>query len=449
MVKQLGKVSCLLRQQDPTRFASLPSHRLSMMTSLSVGNNIERLLLYALFLGLSLSSSVVAAPRTKSPPTPGPKKQSTPNPKQQPPANYAGAETKVAIAVELPDQSKTDPVTLMTIADGEATIDILNPIGNPLTFRAVVDTPNQTWTVTDGTRKIARLARKDGKLNLFWETGAPNDAECLRNAVLKITSGSDAKLVELRTPGAIDSPFVDLSKAKWIIPADMPLWGLAHKSLKIEATGMVDNKPAVEAFFPANRRANFGGKVRVVVRNKTPHAGVQLSLMATEDRSSIKIEPLIIDFNDNPQPWTLDRIAALCKSHAKAIGTQTAGIPAARNAIPQLKSQIATLKRNYNPNSITAFSISVDVMNLTETLSKTEAKLATWEAALPVNKQRLEALQVLQAFGTEVHQKARLTFRVFYVADGHEVTVLTARPSGSPGERSASTGATLTGIPTR
>ena len=217
------------------------------------------------------------------------------------------------------------------------------------------------------------------------------------------------------------------------------MWGLPHKSLKIEAVGFVGNTPNVEAFFPGNRRADFGKAVRVVVRKDAPQAGIQLSLKAANDHttSSIMVEPLIYDFNGQRQVWTDKAMKSFCIKLAKTIRRQEVAIPAARIAIPQYQSLLAQLKREYKPNRADAVDLEMKIRNLVDTLADAEADLANWEIELPINKKRLIEFQSLAQLSNQVHQHARLRFRVFYVADGQEVNVLSAQPTGSPGDVTA------------
>lgn len=375
------------------------------------------------------TSSAVAAPRGKATPT-----RTT---KQRAPASDDKTDGVVDSTIQLPERPKTDPVAVATVSDGEVAITVENPVGNPLKFRTSADTPQQTWTVTDGTRKIARISRTGSRLELSWAAGAPEDAECLRNAILRITDGRDAKAVALRAPGVIDAPLIDLSKPKAVIPTDVPLWGLAHKVLKIEAAGLVDNSPPVEAFYPSDRRAVFGKKVRVVVRDEPPHAGIQLSLVAAGDSVSIKVEPLIVDFDDDVHDWTLTRIKMLDGALVRAIKRQETAIPRAKSNVLALQSQLVALRLQYNPSSPNAILVARAIETANADLLGANGKLEKLETALPINKERLGELAPLRTLATEVHQKARVTFRVFHVVAGQEVDVLRAQPIVSPGERGA------------
>lgn len=330
-------------------------------------------------------------------------------------------------AITLPDRSSGDSVDIGNAPDGPLAIDMENPVGNRLKFVVEVDSRQKTWTITDGTREIAQLSHEGRNLALSWFPNAPEDAECLRNGLLRVAGKSAAKLVSLRQPEVIEAPIVDLTKSRNNLVPEVRLWGLAYKSLALEAIGLVDNKPNVEAVYPADRRARFRSKVRVVVRDKSPHAGVQLSLLAADDKPLIRVEPLLIDFEDNPQAWTIDGLKRMQASIARAAQQQERSIPAGKRTVAALESQLSALRRQYRSDRLDAPLIARSIAGVESDLVRAKTKLARWEAALPINRERVRALEPLGELSKSVHQNSRVAFRVFYLAGDQEIDLLRAQ----------------------
>lgn len=328
--------------------------------------------------------------------------------------------------VSLPPRSDAGGISIGQ-ASHDSVVSILNPKWNRLEF-VIKPVENQSaWNINDSAREIASVVRENGDLRLKWAANAPADAECLRNVVLRIEDERGVRHVALREPVEIEAPIVDLSKTRQTITPDLRLWGMAHKSLVLEGSGTTDNNPPVEAIYPADKRAPFRGKVRIVVRDKPPHAGVQLSLVAADDQPTIRVEPIIIDFEDNPQPWTVERLKRMYVSLARAVQNLERNIPAGKTTVSSLESQLSGLRRQYRSDRLDAPLIANAIGRTESDLARAKSKLASWETALPINRERLKGMQPLDPLSKSVHQKARVTFRVFFLADDQEVDLLLAR----------------------
>lgn len=342
--------------------------------------------------------------------------------------------------VELPDRNTAKSVTLPIVGEIKS-LEILAPRRTRLKFSLTAAPDGLSWTITDGQRAIAQILRdSNGKRHfiLSWEEGSSVEAECLRNAVLMVKGGAPRVAIALRRTVEIEAPLVNLSDKQNTLPIDVPLWGLDPRDLNIEAVG-VSNLP-LAARFPTNGRAEHRKPVRLVIRDELPKAGVELALHGAAPLD-LRIKPILEDFDNKLYPWTKERMKNLEGAFVRQISRCQKDILELKSGIPNLEAQLAGLKRQYNPNALTASIVKSQIDQVAAALNAATAQLARLEASLPVVNRQVQAFGELYELTGNVHQRTHVSFRVFYIVGEHEVTVLRAgsserRPSHPPGSRS-------------
>ncbi len=221
----------------------------------------------------------------------------------------------------------------------------------------------------------------------------------------------------------IDSPAINLTRQRIAIPIEIPASVEHQKSLRIEAIGIGNFAGSVQAIYPPDGRAELGGRVRLALRDDTPHAGIQLSLLGGSDHPSVRIEPLLIYFNGDEHPWLLSRLKRSRITLTKRIRAQQRGIPPARKAVQNWTSEVKRLHDRYGDNMSQADVVRAKTTAATG-LSQSRAQLAELETALPVSVQQMQAMTQLEELSGEVHKKATIDFRVFHTLGGKEVDIL-------------------------
>jgi hypothetical protein len=103
--------------------------------------------------------------------------------------------------------------------------------------------------------------------------------------------------------------------------------------------------------------------------------------------------------------------------------TANTAIPQLPGNIRQLESQIRSLAR-VPPNSAAYPAAQGDLATAQGILAQAQDSLATMKAGLHIWKKQFEVLKAPAAFGDQIHQKAKLRYRVYYLVAGQEIDVV-------------------------
>lgn len=345
--------------------------------------------------------------------------------KPKPAANrkIASAVTKpVEAMIELPERGTQDEISI-SVDGGKLSLDIQSPASSLCEFAIETGEDGASWTITNGTSKVAHLKRSGKNLAIGWEADCPDEAECLRNAVLVVKSDNDKSAIALRSPVEIDAPYVDLENKAIAIPIEAQLWGLVAKDLKMEAIGFRNNESHLKSRFPGNGLVDHNEPAKLVIRDERPHAGVALNLSGTT-APMVRVEPFFVDFKSKKYPWTDKQLKSLRTAFINEISRHEREIPKAEAAIPAMEGQLKALKRQFRPGAANSGYVASRISKTQGDINETRNRLKSMRANLPGMRTRAQAFGELYDLSESIHQQVRVRFRVFFVAGDSEVTVL-------------------------
>jgi hypothetical protein len=336
-------------------------------------------------------------------------------------AEYAGSVSEV---VELPKRDSS-AVLEITRIPGLLDIRLRNPDENHCTFQVSRDDQRNTWGISDGGQTVATLARQGDIVQFRWNPHAPLTAEGLRNVVLSLRAPGSEKKILLRRPTNNQPAVVSLAQPLMAIPLDLELWGLDPGTLQLEIEE-VTSTPSPKRYEPDSRRCAAGKKVRVVLRDQAPCAALDVGITTVGSRISLNICPLLVGQGDE-LPWTIDRVSAILLTLNEDLRNANATIPQFKQDIVEAKKDIQTLQSIAGKaNDVRARSAQKTITSLNDRITAAQANLAAMQRGVRGWPEQIKVLNKLADLGKQIHQRARIALRIFFVVDGQEVDVYRA-----------------------
>ena len=367
-------------------------------------------------------------PPTVPPPTVPPAAPHVPSvppaPTSEPPPAAPAPQPKpelfeVPTFVELPKRTDLTPVQVAVISPSVESVRLRTPQGSSAQFEALPD--GNVWRISMGRTTVATLTHNDPALSFAWEKNAPAAAEPLRNAVLTLGRSNYDRSLALRGPIEHGDLTIDLSKTSMSVPLNLQLWELDIKSLIVELADVTDSQPVV-AYLPADRRLRFGTEARLLFRKDTPTAAIDVALSRTAGKHFLKLWPRMIDHKGATFAWSQSSFKKLVRGIQHDIDDAASFVAAEPAASRAIQDEIALIRRQ--TNSLNRSLAAVEIERLNSELAELRSRLAVCKEALPVWREQLRQIEPLGHLGNQVHQKAKLKFRVFYMVDQHEVDIL-------------------------
>jgi hypothetical protein len=372
------------------------------------------------------SSSANLSGQASSPPKPDSSLAKTPREEFMPLVGRARVPTPAAIqqtrktideittAVDLPDRGSRQPIPIPT-RGAVGYVDVLTPAAlSPLEFSVQASSDGKSWTVRDGKQAIAML-RYEENLTFAWETGASDQADSLRNALLIVHGDSEPVAVALRRAVEIASPTIELTNSIAKVPIQTSLWGLTPLDLRLEAIGI--DRVVLDKRSPEDGKASHGDPAQLVLRDVLPKAAIELSLNG-RSLLHVRLAPILETFDHKRRPWSNGTAKSLHESCSKEIDRCSDRIQFLTASIPQMESGISELKGN-RANSLV-------IANAASSLNSAKVELNEQKKLLPVLEQRLRDSQSLLELSKEVHAEASVAFHVYFSVGKCDVAIVRA-----------------------
>lgn len=339
-----------------------------------------------------------------------------PPPRAKP--DQAGA-FDVPAAIDLPGRSEHEPVRLAEISAADVVIDLKNPPGNPRQFQ--IEPEEDSWTISSRGSQVARLMRRDHRIEFAWTSDASADAECLRNTALAFRAAGSERPMALRTPRTATPITIDLTKTTITETLDVELWGLDPQSLVFECIE-IEKSPTKAVLDPTDARVDFGETLRVIFRDQFPAAMLECGLFRAQKGPAVQVRPVTADTNGKSRSWTKRTVNGVATQLKSGIRAAENGIASAPRIEREIQDSIASLNRSRN--ELTQAQVEFQIQALQGDLAALHQNVQAWRTELPILRDRLTALVPLGELGNAVHNTSNLRYRVYFVADGHEVEIV-------------------------
>ncbi len=215
---------------------------------------------------------------------------------------------------------------------------------------------------------------------------------------------------------------VDLTRSKTSIPITLSHVDVADpRSLRVEVLSI--EGATARAFYPSDRVAKVGSKLRIAIRDELPQAGIEISLSGTgKSILQVRFEPIMMPFDRKEYAWTVDRVQTLLRQLNSLVEKQVASIPVAEAEVKNSTADLNALVARYGDNMAAPQVAALKAAAL-QRIERAKTLFVQMQTELPINRERAKAVSELAELTTAIHDKAIVRFRIFCVDGGREIEI--------------------------
>lgn len=288
---------------------------------------------------------------------------------------------------------------------------------------ARVQSPGMALTKLEPDLAVGEFFYADDHLQFQWAAKVDEaQGNLLRNTVLVAKVGSAEHVIAMRDvmrqpPMTIDLgqkiTTVKLTGVKGL-PPESAIW------LEVlDAQGF----PGQLSFDPEAKRAQ-GRKLDVIMNAAKPRVRVEIDLNVSSSSGALLFKPLYEVFGTQDEDFTTDHLDKY-RDIRKAIVDGENTMELLERTIANLRSDLASVfvSDSTDLNQVQAAKLKTNrIQSQINSAASRHSAAKSTVARLRVIETALPTLQNM----AQVHQRGRLSYRVFYVVGGHEVEILRA-----------------------
>lgn len=325
-----------------------------------------------------------------------------------------GSDCRLAIASASPE-----------ILGSQSAFQVELKAANEGTLRWLVQLVSQSPKAADsfgGRLPVAEFLVRGGQMGFRWlSEGRSAVAQMLRNCLLILKVNGITYSMALRSPQLIPAQPVDLEKSLVAIP--LPgAWLPKTTELSLELLELQGF--AGSAVVPQRSVKGTSQDLQILVKPDVPQVDLRMRLSTSGGPAVLRVTPLVIDRDQDELPLTLSRLATMKRTLPVALVN-------ARESYSENSGRLRRLQSDYQRVLNTSDAVlqgrkALLLTSLSKDIQK--AQVATARSADQISRAeaRLAVLPGLQKVADNLHQRASLSFRVYFTVGEKEVDILRA-----------------------
>jgi hypothetical protein len=160
--------------------------------------------------------------------------------------------------------------------------------------------------------------------------------------------------------------------------------------------------------------------LRLAIQKGPPAVELRLQMKVSGSKANVRVEPCIVDTDGEAISFTTARINTMMKELPVEIRKAESDLTAIRKRKADIQEDINRTGSRLGGNT----QANIRLQQLRADLNKANERERLLAGRAQILKHRQSALPNLANLGNQMHNKAQLRVRIFFISGGEEVTVL-------------------------